>query len=197
MSDVSLWSTYAIFMFIEQMLWWNKIKDNSHIFQAHTLGSYLGHKVWKRRGACSWQRGHCCVSVHAEVTCEETAWFMNKILLAVKLMIISFTASAANFLQIFLLISCNILVILRWTICWCNLSSMSWLWPGASSRRTFPLYSEPFIKDRAPHRLSKVDPIHTLEECHFSCLYVGSHSLGHNPQLVMIGDIGLIGLLCY
>lgn len=56
---------------------------------------------------------------------------------------------------------------------------------------TFPLYSEPFIKDRAPHRLSKVDPSHTLEESHFSCLYVGSHSLGHNPQLVMIGDMFL------
>ncbi|MED6281059.1 hypothetical protein CHARACLAT_017417, partial [Characodon lateralis] len=44
------------------------------------------------------------------------------------------------------------------------------------------LYSE------APHPISKGVPGHPTEEAHFSHLYPGSHSFGHDPKFMAIDD---------
>ncbi|MEQ2256329.1 hypothetical protein ILYODFUR_023140 [Ilyodon furcidens] len=44
------------------------------------------------------------------------------------------------------------------------------------------LYSEPLPDGRAPHPISKGVPGHPTEEAHFSRLYLGSRSFGHDPK---------------
>ncbi|KAK5605584.1 hypothetical protein CRENBAI_009770 [Crenichthys baileyi] len=49
------------------------------------------------------------------------------------------------------------------------------------------LYAEPLPDGRAPHPISKGVPGHPTEEAHFSRLYPGSRSLGHDPRFMAIG----------
>ncbi|MEQ2313256.1 hypothetical protein AMECASPLE_039861, partial [Ameca splendens] len=49
------------------------------------------------------------------------------------------------------------------------------------------LYSEPLPDGRAPHPISKGVPGHLMEEAHFSRLYPGSRSFGHDPKFMAIG----------
>ncbi|MEQ2308739.1 hypothetical protein AMECASPLE_031297 [Ameca splendens] len=46
------------------------------------------------------------------------------------------------------------------------------------------LYSEPLPDGRAPHPISKGVPGHPTEEAHFSRLYPGSRSFGHDPKFM-------------
>jgi len=41
---------------------------------------------------------------------------------------------------------------------------------------------------RTPYPVSKAEPSHPTEETHFSRLYPQSHSFGHYPELVSIGE---------
>ncbi|MEQ2243855.1 hypothetical protein ILYODFUR_011108, partial [Ilyodon furcidens] len=41
---------------------------------------------------------------------------------------------------------------------------------------------------RAPHPISKGVPSHPMKEAHFSRLYPGSHSFGHDPKFMAIGE---------
>ncbi|MEQ2211635.1 hypothetical protein XENOCAPTIV_010028 [Xenoophorus captivus] len=50
------------------------------------------------------------------------------------------------------------------------------------------LYSEPLADSRAPHPISKGLPGHPTEEAHFSRLYPGSRSFGHDPKFMAIGE---------
>ncbi|MEQ2300449.1 hypothetical protein AMECASPLE_025545 [Ameca splendens] len=50
------------------------------------------------------------------------------------------------------------------------------------------LYSEPLPDGRAPHPISKGVPGHPMEEAHFSRLYPESHSFGHDPKSMAIGE---------
>ena len=50
------------------------------------------------------------------------------------------------------------------------------------------LYSELLPGDRTPHPISKVAPNQPTEETHFGRLYRGSHSFGHDPKFMNIGE---------
>ena len=50
------------------------------------------------------------------------------------------------------------------------------------------LYSELLLGDRAPHPISKEAPRHPAAETHFSRLYPGSYSLGHDPKFMTVGE---------
>ncbi|MEQ2295371.1 hypothetical protein AMECASPLE_013628 [Ameca splendens] len=50
------------------------------------------------------------------------------------------------------------------------------------------LYSELLLDGRAPHPISKGEPSHPTEEAHFSRLYPGSRSFGHDPKFMAIGE---------
>ncbi|MDW1502102.1 hypothetical protein, partial [Vibrio sp. YT-19(2023)] len=50
------------------------------------------------------------------------------------------------------------------------------------------LYSKLPPDVRAPHPISKAEPSHPAEETHFGRLYSRSHSFGHYPELVTIGE---------
>ena len=50
------------------------------------------------------------------------------------------------------------------------------------------LYSELLPGDRAPHPISKGAAHHPVEETHFSRLYPGSYSFGHDPKFMAIGE---------
>ncbi|MED6271057.1 hypothetical protein CHARACLAT_016371 [Characodon lateralis] len=50
------------------------------------------------------------------------------------------------------------------------------------------LYSEPLPDGRAPQPISKGVPGHPMEEAHFSRLYPGSCSFGHDPKFTAIGE---------
>ncbi|KAK3545960.1 hypothetical protein QTP70_017100 [Hemibagrus guttatus] len=98
-----------------------------------------------------------------------------------------------------------------------SLSSVSWVFPGATSRwgmsgtrlqgdvleasetdarstSTAPfdveeqrLYYKLLPGDRAPYPISKGAPRHPTEEAHFGRLYPGSYPFGHDPELMTIG----------
>ncbi|KAK3522463.1 hypothetical protein QTP86_013069 [Hemibagrus guttatus] len=82
-----------------------------------------------------------------------------------------------------------------------SLSSVSWVFPWASSRWGMPgtpllspfdvaeqrLYSKLLPGDRAPYPISKGAPRHPSEEAHFGRLYPGSYPFGHDPELMTIG----------
>ncbi|MED6274724.1 hypothetical protein CHARACLAT_019308, partial [Characodon lateralis] len=44
------------------------------------------------------------------------------------------------------------------------------------------------MPEPAPHPISKVVPSHPTEEAHFSCLYLGSRSFGHDPKFMAKGE---------
>ena len=50
------------------------------------------------------------------------------------------------------------------------------------------LYSKLLPDDRTPHPISKGAPRHPAEETHFSRLYTGSYSFGHDPKFTTIGE---------
>ena len=50
------------------------------------------------------------------------------------------------------------------------------------------LYSVHLPGDRALHPISKGAPRHPAEETHFSRLYPGSYSFGHDPKFMTIGE---------
>ncbi|KAK5611597.1 hypothetical protein CRENBAI_014380 [Crenichthys baileyi] len=58
---------------------------------------------------------------------------------------------------------------------------------GSSDVEEQRLYSEPLPDGRAPHPISKGVPGHPTEEAHFSRLYPGSRSFGHDPKFMAIG----------
>ncbi|MEQ2190311.1 hypothetical protein GOODEAATRI_034443 [Goodea atripinnis] len=57
------------------------------------------------------------------------------------------------------------------------------------------LYSEPLQDSRAPHPISKGASGHPTEEAHFSRLYPGSNSFGHDPKFMAIGEGGNVDQL--
>ncbi|KAK3522485.1 hypothetical protein QTP86_015542 [Hemibagrus guttatus] len=99
-----------------------------------------------------------------------------------------------------------------------SLSSVSWVFPGASSRWGIPrtpsqgviletsetdarapqlppfdveeqrLYSKLLLGNRAPYPISKGAAYHPTEEAHFGRLYPGSYPFGHDPELMTIGE---------
>ena len=51
------------------------------------------------------------------------------------------------------------------------------------------LYSELPLDVWAPHPISKAEPSHPTKEAHFGRLYPRSHSSGHYPKLMTIGEV--------
>ncbi|KAK3529226.1 hypothetical protein QTP70_021926 [Hemibagrus guttatus] len=95
-----------------------------------------------------------------------------------------------------------------------SLSSVSWVFPGVSSRWVIPretsrrhpkqmpespqlspfdveeqrLYSELLPGDRAPYPISKGVPHHPTEEAHFGRLYSGSYPFGHDHRWAITAE---------
>ncbi len=65
--------------------------------------------------------------------------------------------------------------------------------PGPPQQASFDTKEQPLNSElppdvRAPHPTSKAEPSHPTEKTNFSRMYPRSHSFGHDPQLMTIGE---------